>query len=570
MKATALLCTTAFLYLALATPGTAETRRRAGSPPSTAEVLEKAEAARHRITCSAGRFRIEIEQVAPQGARARPSLITGTWSLSGRRFREETVTHYPELTQQERYALETRPRDEPSPSPRAHGKVKQVVAFDGSEGAITTYQGGGPGAQEHLSGPESVNDALARCQYLDWTGLLPEGVSVDRSMRPFPTREDAPEFLGIERIAGVECLKLRAGNPRVPWQTTWWLAPRYGYLPMRTDEVNLRQGPGTPSGQYFLVRKQILKVKALPGDIFLPERVEKVVAFMKADGTRDRLHSLWHFTASDLRVNRPVDESALLPPDPASIASEIVQPGLGGCAYHALVGYAALLGVKLEPDDARDLAELYRSRGQVSLLDLATDLEALTGRHLVGYHASLEDLRELNRPVIAHVDLGGGNLHFVVIESLGAQFARVFDYGEMRVVRAEEVGIGFTGAVLTMEMEGPSGNAASLPRAACADSVLPETLAMSDDSYRFVVVNAGGAPLTLKEGRAFPEAFRVQAVVPASIAPGESAEVVVSVTAPRESEQPWALVVETNDPLRPTLWLGGAGVGGSQLAQERR
>jgi len=119
-------------------------------------------------------------------------------------------------------------------------------------------------------------------------------------------------------------------------------------------------------------------------------------------------------------------------------------------------------------------------------------------------------------------------------------------------------------------MEGPSGNAASLPRAACADSVLPETLAMSDDSYRFVVVNAGGAPLTLKEGRAFPEAFRVQAVVPASIAPGESAEVVVSVTAPRESEQPWALVVETNDPLRPTLWLGGAGVGGSQLAQERR
>jgi hypothetical protein len=239
------------------------------------------------------------------------------------------VLLYPKLTPEERKDLEARPRphDEPGLAPRPHGEVRQVITHDGSDGTITTYQGKGPGSQERLSGTDSLSRVLSPWGAIYWMGLVPKGQNPSRQSLPFPTREDDPEVLGTESIAGVECLKLRGRNPRSPWQVTWWVAPRYNYLTMRIDET--KEIAGSAAGQYLLLRRRVTEVKSFPGGMYLPVRTERIAANVTVAGSVPRVNLRWHFTASGVRVNVPIKEAALSAPDPASIGLEVRQAEQG-------------------------------------------------------------------------------------------------------------------------------------------------------------------------------------------------------------------------------------------------
>jgi hypothetical protein len=366
-----------------------------------------------------------------------------------------------------------------------------------------------------------------------------------------------------EVVSGIECIKV-AGHPAGgEADVTWWVAPSCGYIAIRKDEVRyFKPDQGTPTSQYLLIRNRVTEVKPFRGGIHLPVKVERTVAWMDRSGSVKRLLRRWRFSASAIAVNVPVDDAAFKPSpvrgDGAAVSSTPRQNI--GCGYSGLLDFCSLLNVSLDALDTKALADAYPAGQEASLSELADYLKGMTALPVVGYRGTLQDVAELNQPVLAHLQTGETTGHFVVVESIGGKWARILNAGEMQVLDIEELRRVFSGAMLAVDREGLQGDPRLWPRVLCANPLIPPDEARAVKGaleYKFDVSNEGSADLDLRQQSVYPADAKLTLVLPREIPPRTRAHVVVSYHSAVAFKGAWAAVIATNDPLRPLMWLGG-------------
>jgi hypothetical protein len=438
-----------------------------------------------------------------------PQAMRAQWAMSGNRFWEESVVTFP--TRSEAEEAGGRAMDKPargsgpgSPS-LPSGDERQTVVFDGAKGLLTRYdQGGRRTISQRLDGEEGAAQAAAACAFLRWLGTP---VLRPRLKAPatIPTEHDDPLIAGTEDVSGIPCIKLIGRRPRGSFAYTWWIAPEHDFLAMRIDQVTIGPSAGVGPGQHLVVRRRVKRIQSFDGDIHLPVVVEKTTAKVNADGTIARVYRRERFTATQVQVNQPVADATFRVPEsePDRISRGDQQPPVGGC----------------------------------------------------GYHATLEDLSALDQPAIAHVLALDEIGHFVAIESVAAGLARILDGGEMDITSIDELKGCFAGVILAVDPEQISSERRQGPRVLCETSIQrPQPSQLAE--YQFAVSNVGTDTLRLEHSGALPDGAPVKVRVPAEIAAGCSADVVVHYDTAEMAEPAWAVQVRTNDLLRPVLWLG--------------
>ncbi len=299
-------------------------------PPSLGQILEGCRSSSDRVRSSQGTFVIEFREYGNDAAARAQRLGTrleGSWIASGESLREETVRVFPPLSGRGSAGREGRRRRDGSPEtapagPR-HGRITQIVVFNGTEGRVVQYQDKRLEADEPLSGKGAAQQALGLAEFWKWLGIAPRGTSPARRLT-FPTAELDPEIIGLERINGVECVKVRSRHETVVSEITWWVAPEYGYTVLRRDRVRYYPpGQGLRAGQYVLVRDRVARMQPCGSGIYLPAEVERTVAWMNADGSVARILRRFRFSLGEVKVNQPVKADAFSTPGPSSGSRKI-------------------------------------------------------------------------------------------------------------------------------------------------------------------------------------------------------------------------------------------------------
>ena len=208
----------------------------------------------------------------------------------------------------------------------------------------------------------------------------------------------------------------------------------------------------------------------------------------------------------------------------------------------------------------RPLPTLIPQVRRPSLSELADYLKGMTALPVVGYRGTLQDVAELNQPVLAHLQTGETTGHFVAVESIGGNWARVLNAGGMQVLDIEELRRVFSGAMLAVDREGLQGDPRLWPRVLCANRLIPPDEARAVRGaleYKFDVSNEGSAELSLRQQSVYPANAKLTLALPRDIPPRTRAQVVLSYHPAVAFKGAWAAVIATNDPLRPLMWLGG-------------
>ncbi len=545
--------------------------RAASADRSLRDILEGCRESDKSVRTSKGTFTIEFEDSGtgsgPMGPRYRfGKRLEGSWVASDAGLREETVRFYPELTPAEQRLLdEEQERWRPfrsGPAPPPHGELSQIVVFDGSRCRVVTHQNGVRDLDQLSEGTSAAATARGMSEFWKWLGLTPVGAE-GRRVVEYPTAELSPEIIGREKIDGVECIKVRSGHASLRGEVIWWVAPSYGYLVLRMDQVVYFQpGGGLEAGQHALIRRRVSDVASFAG-VHLPRRVEKVVAWVNSDGSVAHVLRRWHFVADTIEVNGPVSRDSFstekLPDKYSESSAGSAEPS--SCGYSsAPIDFCSLLGVELDSTDKERLAELYAESAESSFADLAVRFERITGVPLVGYRGTPDDLAGLNQPFIAHLRTGEGAGHFIAVESATADSLRVLNSGVMHIYAWAEFEDYFTGRVLAVDAE-TLGDPAAHPRVICPMPILTQDQATAHADghrYEFHLSNAGSAALRLVEGSRYPSGLAATVLIPREVSPRSAATVTVVLRAVSETRVPWAVVLATNDPLRPALWLGSS------------
>ncbi len=130
--------------------------------------------------------------------------------------------------------------------------------------------------------------------------------------------------------------------------------------------------------------------------------------------------------------------------------SGLAQPSCGGCGATAVVSFARLAGKQVESGTADRLSKKYPQT--MSFAEMQEELERLGLQNIAGYRASFEELVELNKPAIAHVNVSGIQ-HFVVVEKATAQEVKVLDGDNAQTLPAAEFKKAYSGVILCVAPE---------------------------------------------------------------------------------------------------------------------
>ena len=278
--------------------------------PSLSRTLEECAKFGRRVKTCRGEFRIDSRLFREvQDGRMPPTTTTGSWEMSGSGLREETTRTYPALAagtstaQSSRGGRRSGSRTAPATPP--HGEERRVVVFDGATCRVQEYKGGVRQADRVETGGDAAQVAAGHCEFWKYLGITPPGVrSGAQGLCPVDDGSGSLEMLGVESLDGVDCLKLRSRAHAGDREVLWWVAPAYGYLVMRKDEIRyFEPGQELKQGQYTLVRIRVTEVERFPSSAYLPTRVQKSAVWMNSDGSIARQLRRWTFTASDMTVN---------------------------------------------------------------------------------------------------------------------------------------------------------------------------------------------------------------------------------------------------------------------------
>jgi hypothetical protein len=235
------------------------------------------------------------------------------------------------------------------------GTEKRLVVFDGSECRIVQYRNGRRDADDRITGEDAGRQARGVTEFWKWLGMALPGAS-GPPRGTYPSAAPGTAVVGMERIDGVECVKVQWRQESPGRDTTWWIAPDRGHLALRRDEVRYYPpGTGLAPGQYTLTRRRVTEVKDFGSGICLPVKVERTVAWVNADGSVARVLRRFEFTASDIKVNERVDpgkfDIARLPPGYEGESRAVI-----GCGYTCMLDLCALLDIEIKNEGGAALS----------------------------------------------------------------------------------------------------------------------------------------------------------------------------------------------------------------------
>jgi len=148
-----------------------------------------------------------------------------------------------------------------------------------------------------------------------------------------------------------------------------------------------------------------------------------------------------------------------------------------------------------------------------------------------------------------------GEPHFLTVESIGDGVARLLDGGRVRAVETGLLERIATGRFLTVDADA----ARTAPRVHCPNTVvMPSRLPEREkqETLYFPISNTGDGTLRLTLLHAQPQ-DGVHVVCPFKVDPHSTGRVAVALDGTARGHSTWTVLVGTNDPLRPVLWLGG-------------
>jgi hypothetical protein len=181
----------------------------------------------------------------------------------------------------------------------------------------------------------------------------------------------------MERIAGINCVKLVARKAPGGGEIIWWIAPEYGYLVLPTDEVKyFKPAKGLRANQHVVIRKRVSGLKRFGDGLYLPTKAEQVTAWVNPDGSVTRLLARWRFTLTDIAVNGPVDAGlfGLSDPNAPEQRTGPARKRSLGCGYSALLDFCSLMNRRVDDEEQEELARFFPEGQETFFADLAAHL----------------------------------------------------------------------------------------------------------------------------------------------------------------------------------------------------
>ena len=214
------------------------------------------------------------------------------------------------------------------------------------------------------------------------------------------------------------------------------------------------------------------------------------------------------------------------------------------CGVTCLLDLCSMMGRPLSDADQLKLAQEYPE--PVISLQAVRDAAGAQGLELKGVTASLDELLELNRPSLVHLD---NPSHLAVLLDASGPNVRLVDGGKVIVLARKDVFDRFTGAALVLP--DPEQGA---PRVRFDEPHYEFTVQGADEKVErvFRFVNVGGQPLEVSVSA---KSCGCLTTAPSGepVPPGGAAEVKVELHVRGMGQVQETVTLKTNDPLRARM-----------------
>ena len=214
------------------------------------------------------------------------------------------------------------------------------------------------------------------------------------------------------------------------------------------------------------------------------------------------------------------------------------------CGVTCLLDLCSMMGRPLSDADQLKLAQKYPE--PVISLQAVTEAAAAHGIELKGVTASLEELLELNRPSLVHLD---NPSHLALLLDASGPNVRLVDGGKVLVLARKDVFDRFTGAALVLP-----DSEQDAPRVRFDEPHYEFTVQGADEKVErvFRFVNVGGQPLEVSVSA---KSCGCLTTAPSGepVPPGGAAEVKVELHVRGMGQVQETVTLKTNDPLRARM-----------------
>ncbi len=439
--------------------------------------------------------------------------------------------------------VDRQPRDPSKPYTIADYRVS---VFDGRKEAIAYAN------RRHAGGEEAdvlPNDEPSAFDYLHLWG---HGF--------FPIPKKRATLLGQETIDNVNCyivqfegVHIPFANGRTPIQTTYWVAPEYGFRTV-AEEYALRKDDSQPTLYVTVKNRDFREYEG----IWYPTSREFIKYFL--DGSRKgEIQTKTHFKVKHAAFNISFPKnlfkiSGAVPQQPERDIER--ERAYLECGPRSLLIACQILGIDANFDELAETSDFSEGTGttMAGLYNAAT----LKGINPAGVKASLSDLYQLEMPVIAHVNED----HFLVVTEADPRQIRVRDpiqqYDTLSPKGFERI---WNGALLIFTIDREEAAPTSVESATRSPPLhaperrhhFAEAIAGQELKHTFTFTNTSSSPVRIT--RIQNTCYCTTAFLnDKNVAPGKNAQIEVTVNVPSRNETiKERVLLHTDSPAQPTL-----------------
>lgn len=217
------------------------------------------------------------------------------------------------------------------------------------------------------------------------------------------------------------------------------------------------------------------------------------------------------------------------------------------CGVGSLIQLLDLLDRPLNDQQIAALSLKYPQES-VSLADIK-QVASEYGVSLIGLKATLEEVIELDRPCIVHLQ---NPSHFVVLVDRCGKWVRLIDHSELQLVEAEELERRMSGYALTADQLAGDHARAKFETTHFEFGVMG---AGQTIQHAFALTNAGAEKLILSVEAGSCACTALVQANNSTLEPGQRGQIQVTFHTLRAGNTFQGIAVKTNDPLRPKVLL---------------
>ena len=375
----------------------------------------------------------------------------------------------------------------------------------------------------------------------------------------FPIPKKKAKLFGQETIDNVNCyivqfegVHIPFANGRTPIQTKYWIAPEYGFRTV-AEEYALRKDDSQPTLYVTVKNRDFREYEG----IWYPTSREVVDYFL--DGSRKgevKSESLFKVKHAAFNISFPKNlfKISAAPQQPDRDIER--ERAYLECGPRSLLIACQILGIDANFDELTDASDFSAETGttMAGLYNTAT----VKGLNPVGVRATLDDLYQLEMPVIAHVNED----HFLVVTEANPRHIRVRDpIQQYDTLSPQEFHKMWNGALLIFTIDREEVAPTSV-----ASSTQPpplqvpkrthhfgEAIAGQELKHTFTFKNTGDNPVQITDIQNTcycTTAFLTDKNIP----PGKKAQIEVTLNVPSRNERLQEHIqLHTDSPAQPTI-----------------